>query len=352
MEAFDKARAVTFAGRLMSTYSAGMLCHLIDLGARTGLFDAAALGPATSAELAGRAGLNERYVREWLGALVTGGVFEYDAERVTYTLPPEHAVCLAGPSFYNTSAIAAVVALTTTMADRVEVAFRDGGGVSYDEQPDELSELVDRLGRPRYDALLVDAYLPVVPGLVARLEAGAVVVDVGCGSGHVANLIAARFPASTVVGLDTSERGLAAGRTEAAELGLGNVRFECVDVDGLTGETYDLVTAFDVIHDLAHPEAALETIRRSLTPGGTFFMYDSAAPSALERQVALPWAPLMYGMSVFGCLGFSLAGGGTGLGNMWGRQTAEAMLRAAGFSEIALHDAPGDPVNAIFACRP
>ncbi len=351
MAEFDKSKAVAFAGRLISMYSSGMLCHLIDLGTRTGLLEAAALGPATSSELAERAGLDERYVREWLGAMVTAELFDYDVSAATYSVPPEHAVCLTGTSLYNSSAIASLVRLTAALSPGVELAFRNGDGVPFHEQPEELLELIDRMSRGRYDALLLKAYLPIVSGLPDLLTRGAAVLDIGCGTGHVANLIAQGFPRSTVIGVDTSERSLRRAREEADALGLGNVRFEHAEVESTTDVPYDLVTAFDVIHDLARPKAALEAIRRSLTPDGTFLMYDSGAPSGVERQVALPWAPLMYGMSVYGCLGFSLAARGDGLGNMWGRQTAEDMLREASFSDITIHDAPGDPINAIYVCR-
>jgi SAM-dependent methyltransferase len=336
---FDQERAEAFAGRLFELYTGGLLSLMVDVGHRTGLFVAAAAGPATSAELAERADLQERYVREWLGAMVTGGILELDPEGRTYRLPAEHAACLTGTGSAN---LAPFSRLGTHLARHVEGvgrAFREGGGVPYSEFRPEFTDVMDGLGRGAFDELLVDAYLPLVPGLPERLAAGARVADVGCGTGHALVLLAAAYPASTFVGYDLATDAIARARAEAA--GLANAHFEVRDVAGLT------------VHDQVAPAAVLERIGAALAPGGTFVMVEPRASSDLAGNLANPLAPLLYSVSTMHCLTVSLAGGGAGLGAAWGEELARSMLADAGFVGVAVHEAPGDPLNAVFvASRP
>src|SRR5207302_4733478 len=185
----DPAKVEEFAGRLLSVFTGSMLTYMIELGQRTGLFAAATAGPATSEELADRAGLVERYVREWLGSLVTGGIVDYDPATATYSLRPERAACLTD----GTGNMAPMAGMNTHLGKHVHQvarAFREGGGVPYAEYRPEFTDVMDALGRNVYDALLVEAYLPLVPGLAERLEAGARVADVACGTGHALVLLA------------------------------------------------------------------------------------------------------------------------------------------------------------------
>jgi hypothetical protein len=190
----DEARVEAFAGHLFELYTGGMLTFMIDIGHRTGLFAATAAGPATSAELAARADLQERYVREWLGAMVTGGIVEHDPAAGTYRLPAEHAACLTGP---GPGTLAPFSRLDTHLAKHVDAiarAFREGGGVPYAEFRPEFTDVMDALGRGVFDELLVEAYLPLVPGLGARLAAGARVSE-------AAGLGDARFEVRDAAGL-------------------------------------------------------------------------------------------------------------------------------------------------------
>lgn len=347
----DRDRLKAFAVRLMGVYGDAALVQMVDLGARTGLTEALAAGPATARDLASRAGLVERYVSEWLGAMVTGGIVEHDPETGTFALPGEHAACLTGDSFYNTSAMARVIANGNRNNERLADAFRHGGGIPYGEQPRDVVGLLDAMGRARYDTFLVDHYLTVDADLHRTLAAGADVCDVGCGTGHVANLIAEAFPASRVVGIDREEDAVALGRREAAAMGLDNVSFEVRDAAALPAGGFDVVTAFDVVHDLAHPRDTLAAIHRALRPSGTFLLYDASAPSRLDEQTALPWAPMMYGISVNACLTNALADGGEGWGPMHPRERVEQALDEAGFTIAGVHPVKGDPMNALYVCR-
>jgi SAM-dependent methyltransferase len=353
-ETFDQDRAEAFAGRLLELYTGGLLGLMVDIGHRTGLFAAAAAGPATSAELADRADLQERYVREWLGAMVTGGIVDHDPAGGTYRLPAEHAACLTGPGSANLAPMSRLGTHLAKHVDAVARAFREGGGVPYAAFRPEFTDVMDALGRGVFDELLVEALVPLVPGLAERLESGARVADVGCGTGHAMVLLAAAYPASTFVGYDLATDAIARARSEAAAAGLANARFEVRDAAALTvEEPFDVVFVFDAVHDQVAPDAVLERIHAALAPGGTFVMVEPRASSDLAGNLANPLAPLLYSVSTMHCLTVSLAGGGAGLGAAWGEELARSMLADAGFRDMAVHEAPGDPLNSVFvASRP
>lgn len=347
----DIVRAKAFAGRLFGLYTGGILSLMVEIGYRTGLFESAAKGPATSEELAERAGLDERYVREWLGAMTTGGVFEYDAGTQKYTLPAEHAVCLAGRTGFNMAPISQMLSHMGRHVHKIAHAFEHGGGVSYAEFGPEFTGLLDRMGRYGYEQSLIPSYLPVAKGLPQRLRQGIKVADAGCGTGHCVNIMAREYPDSTFAGYDIGEDAIANARAEAAEMGLGNARFEVMDVAKMPPEPkFDLITAFDTIHDQAAPATVLQRIHDALAPDGVFFMVDIKAASDLGSNMGNRMAPLLYGMSVLHCLTVSLAAGGAGLGAVWGEQLARRMLADAGFSNVSVHDSPS-PMNSIYVCR-
>ena len=345
----DEQAAEAFTGRLFELFTGAALSALIDIARRTGLFEAAATGPATSAELADRAGLQERYVREWLGAMATAGIVEYDPDTGRFWLPREHAVCLTGDRPQNLSGLAL---LTTILADHVPGvtdAFRHGGGVPYDCFAPEIHDALDALWGPIYSQLLVPDYLPLVPGLARRLSTGARVADVACGTGRALLALASAFPASTFAGYDLDGAALDRAHAAAAERGLTNLTFEQADAaELLVAEPFDVVFVFNAIHDQARPNDVLARIHDALVPGGTFVMDEPRVSSRLEDNLDDPMAPFTYAVSTLHCLTVSLAGGGAGLGTAWGEQLAVQMLHNAGFGPVEVHDAPGDPGNAVF----
>ena len=348
----DQARVEAFAGRLVQMYTNGMLTYMIDLGDRTGLFSAAAAGPATSEQLAARAGLTERYVREWLGAMVTSGIVDYQPSTGTYSLPPEHAACLTGDGSSNLAPMSQLNTHLAKHVHKVARAFREGGGVPYAEYRPEFTGVMDAMGRGTYDELLLDAYLPLVPGLVERLRGGARVADVACGTGHALILMAGAYPAATFTGYDLDEGAIGLARDEAAAVGLANARFEVADAARLTVEQpFDVVFVFDAIHDQVDPASVLDRIHAALAPGGLFVMKEPRVSSELQDNVANPFAPLLYSVSTLHCLTVSLAHDGAGLGTAWGEQRARRMLADGGFGEVEVHDAPGDPIDAVFVTR-
>jgi SAM-dependent methyltransferase len=348
----DEARSREFARELVGIYSGAVLTQLIGVGYETGLFEAMAQGATASAELAERARLEERYVREWLGAMTAGGVVVYNAETGIYELPPEHAPWLMGHTAKNAAPISQILNHFGTLLPRLIECFRHGGGIPYSEFRPQFTERMDDVWRRIYDEQLVDGFIGAAAGLSDRLNAGIRVADIGCGTGHAVNLLARAFPASDFVGYDTGQDAIAAATAEAEAMRLANARFEVLDVTQLPGEPkIDLITAFDAIHDQVDPARVLSNVRRALTNDGLFLMIDFKFSSNLEDNIDNPFAPLYYGISTMHCLTISLAEGGAGLGTVWGIQTARRMLADAGFSNIEVLDSPR-PQNCIYVCRP
>jgi len=348
----DQAKAEAFAGQMVGILNAGLLAFMTSIGHRTGLFDKmASMPPSTSQQIADAAGLNDRYVREWLGAMVTGKFVEYDPATKTYRLPPEHAASItraAGPN--NLAAMIQFMALMGNVEDRIVDCFRNGGGVPYSAYP-KFQQIMSEESAQVFDATLIDVTLPLVPGLEERMKAGIDVADVGCGAGHAINVMAKAFPNSRFTGYDFSEEGIAAGRKEAAEWGLTNAIFQVQDVAELNNaEAFDLITVFDAIHDQAQPRKVLANISRALKPDGVFLCVDVAASSSLEENVDHPLGPMLYSVSTMHCMTVSLALNGEGLGTVWGEQMARELLGEAGFKQIETKNVEGDIINAYYIC--
>lgn len=342
-----------FAESLIGMLNQGALSLMVSIGHRTGLFDAMAeLPPSTRAEIAAHSGLDSRYVQEWLGAMVTGGVVRYDPATSLYHLPETHAALLtrsAAPD--NIAVFAQYIAVLGGVEDRIVDCFRRGGGVGYEHYPRFHEVMAEDSGQTVL-AALDDHILPLIGHLVPALERGIRVLDIGCGRGRALHHLAARFPASEFVGYELSPEALDYARTQAVAHGLDNLRFEQRDLSGFgdsaAEEQFDLVTAFDAIHDQTRPQSVLDGIHRTLKRGGTFLMQDIRASSRLERNLDHPIAPLLYTLSTMHCMTVSLAGGGAGLGTMWGEELALEMLRRAGFEQVAVHRLEHDFQNSFY----
>jgi 2-polyprenyl-3-methyl-5-hydroxy-6-metoxy-1,4-benzoquinol methylase len=350
---FDASRADAFAQRLTDVLNGGALAIMTSIGHRSGLFDVMGALPAADCRtIAEQAGLEERYVREWLGAMVTGGFVDYDPVGATYRLPAEHAATLtraARPA--NAAATAQWIPLLASVEDEVLACFEQGGGVPYSSY-ERFHAVMAEESDQTVVAVLLESILPLVPGLPEALARGIDVLDVGCGSGRALNHMAAAFPRSRFTGYDLSREGIAAARVDAAERGLRNARFEVRDVAEVAdAEAFDLVTAFDAIHDQARPDVVLAAIARTLRPEGTFLMQEISGSGQLHRDVEHPMGPFLYTVSCLHCMTVSLSAGGAGLGAMWGAETARRMLEGAGFAKVELETLPHDALNFYFVSR-
>ena len=349
----DEQQVEAFAGQVFDMLSSASVALMTSVGHRVGLFDTmAGRGPMTSQQLADAAELHERYVREWLGAMTTGGVVHHDPGADTYHLPDEHAAVLtraAGPD--NLANLMQFVPLLAQVEEPIVHCFREGGGVPYSAF-ERFHAVMAEQSAATNDAALVDAVLPLVAGLPDRLRRGIRVADIGCGQGHAVNLLGRAFPASEFVGYDFEADAVDVARSEAAGMGLDNVRFEVRDVTDLTGAgTFDLVTAFDAVHDQAQPARVLTQVADVLAPDGVFLMVDIRASSDLQDNLEIPWAPFLYTVSTMHCMTVSLSLDGAGLGTVWGEQTARRMLAHAGFSDVQVREVEGDPINAYYIAR-
>ncbi|MUM17018.1 MULTISPECIES: class I SAM-dependent methyltransferase [unclassified Mycobacteroides] len=342
-----------FADRVTAAIDSSSLTLLMSLGHQSGLFDVlAGLPPASSVQIAQAANLDERYVREWLSGMTVAHVVEYDAEAGMYWLPAHRAAVLTREAgLGNLARVAQYVPLLGEVEQKVLGCFRDGGGLQYSDYPRFHTVMAERSGEV-FDSALIDGVLPLVDGLPERLHAGLQLADFGCGSGHAVNLMAQAFPASQFTGIDFSDEAIAAGIDEARRRGLANVAFESHNLTEFQkSESYDVITAFDAIHDQAQPARVLANIHRALRPGGILLMVDIKASSRLEENIGVAMSTYRYTVSLMHCMSVSLGLGGAGLGTMWGRQLATSMLADAGFSEVRVMEIDADSSNYYYIAR-
>ncbi|HEY9626009.1 MAG TPA: methyltransferase domain-containing protein [Coleofasciculaceae cyanobacterium] len=352
-QTFDTAKAEAFAERMLGILNSGALTLMTSIGHRTELFDTLAeLPPSSSQQIADAAGLNERYVREWLGAMATGRLIDYDPIKKTYVLPAEHAAFLTrSAAADNIAPFAQYIPLLGTVEEQIIDCFYKGGGVPYSEFKRFHAVMAEDSGQTTVSALF-DHVLPLVPGLPDALQQGMAVLDVGCGSGRALNQLAAAFPRSQFTGYDFSGEAIANANTEAQLRRLNNIRFEVKDAALLQeSDRYDLITTFDAIHDQAKPDVVLRNIYKALRPDGVYLMQDIHATTEVSGNLDHPVAPLLYTVSCMHCMTVSLAYGGMGLGAMWGQEKALELLASAGFKQVEIKRLAHDFQNDYYILR-
>lgn len=349
----DPEGVEAFGSHLLDVINHGAVTIGLSVGHRTGLFDAlAALPPSSSEAIADTAGLDERYVREWLGAMATARIVEFDASAGRYSLPPEHAALLTRASAPDNLAVTAQwFAVLAGVEDQIVECFRHGGGVPY-EAFGRFHEVMAEESSQTVVSALFDHILPLAPGLTGRLREGIDVLDVGCGRGRALLAMASEYPNSRFRGYELSDDAVSDARREAKEMGLRNIVFAAVDAALITDEArFDLVTAFDIVHDQAHPDTVLDNLHRALRPGGLLLMQDISTHTPLEANLDHPLGPFLYTISYTHCMTVSLAQDGAGLGTCWGRELAETMLAEAGFGGVEVHTLPHDIQNFFYLAR-
>ncbi|WP_019593519.1 class I SAM-dependent methyltransferase [Thioalkalivibrio sp. ALM2T] len=339
-----------FGDHLLDILNHGALCLMLSVGHRTGLFDGLReRPPSTSDEIATGTGLNERYVREWLGAMATAGIVTVDPEGPRFALPPAHAACLTrAAAADNLAVFAQYIAVLGAVEDAIVAAFQTGAGVPYEHYTRFHEVMAEDSGQTVLSSLESDI-LPLVSGLTDHLERGIRALDVGCGSGRIINRLAALYPRSHFTGLDLSAQALARARDEAKAGGLSNVQFveaDAAEMDRhVEAQGYELITTFDAIHDQADPLGVLRGIHRALVPEGIYLMQDIRSSGQIPGDLDHPLGPFLYTVSCMHCMPVSLARGGPGLGAMWGEPRAREYLQRAGFRDIRVHQLAHDPQN-------
>ncbi|WP_411133053.1 class I SAM-dependent methyltransferase [Streptomyces sp. C10] len=346
----DQDRVQAFLERVITDAGAAVAGLCTSLGDRLGLYAAmAGAGPLTSAQLAARTGLAERYVREWLAAQVAGEYVSYAPDTGTYLLPAEHAAVLADPELptYAAGFFTAMQALYAT-EDTLMEAFRTGEGVGWEEHGPALFAGTAKFFRPGYAAALVPEWLTALDGVVEKLERGARVADVGCGYGYSTALMARAFPRSHFHGFDFHRPSIEAARGIADEAGLGDrVSFEVATAQDFPGEDFDLITFFDCLHDTGDPGGALHHAEETLADGGTCMVVEPNA-SANAQENTNPVGRALTAASVAVCLPSALAQHGPqALGNHAGEEAMREIADEAGLHHWRL--AAESPVNRVYA---
>jgi 2-polyprenyl-3-methyl-5-hydroxy-6-metoxy-1,4-benzoquinol methylase len=346
----DMKKVEELAFRVVGDMGGAFVMALGYIGDRLGLFKAmAGAGPVTSEELAQKTGLNERYVREWLRAMVASEYLDYDASSGRYVMTAEQAFVLASedsPMFVGGAFHFTTPSIQNT--PRILEAFRKGGGISYSEIGEEIPWAIERFFRPGYINFLVKEWLAAVPGLIPKLERGATVGDVGCGRGQSTVTIAKAFPNSRVLGIDYHQPSIEHARKLAAEQGAANAEFVAAAAEKIpTDRKYDLICSFDCIHDMVDPLATLKAIREALAPDGVYVWSEpNASDKAHENRN--PLGRTFHSISPLHCMTVSLAYNGAGLGTVIGETGARRLAQEAGFSSFEKLPIQ-NPFNQFFA---
>ncbi|HEU5033297.1 MAG TPA: class I SAM-dependent methyltransferase [Mycobacteriales bacterium] len=347
----DESRLEQFMGKAVADMAAAMTLLLMTIGDKLGIYKAmAGSGPLTSQEVARRAGLAERYVREWLGNQVASGYVEYDATTKRYTLPDEHAFALAdedSPAFLGGAFD--VFGAAWAAEDKISDAFRTGNGVGWHEQHPRLFSGTERFFRPGYRANLTTAWIPAMTGVEKKLKAGAAVADVGCGHGASTIVMAEAYPQSTFTGFDYHQPSVDEAAKKAASAGVADrVRFEVASAKGYAG-SYDLICFFDCLHDMGDPVGAAEHARSALKPGGSVLLVEPFANDKLEDNIN-PVGAMFYGASTFVCTPASLSQDvALGLGAQAGEKRLRKVFKDAGFKTF--RRATETPFNLVFQAK-
>jgi 2-polyprenyl-3-methyl-5-hydroxy-6-metoxy-1,4-benzoquinol methylase len=351
----DMEKAKKMAEQVFGILGGALVSGMIYLGDRLGFYRALrGTGPLTTDELAQKTGLNERWVREWLYGQAAAGLIDYRDGR--FALTPEAALVLAdeeSPFFLA----GGFCALPQQMAilERLQESFKTGLGLPYDALGPEGARGVERLLAPWYRTQLVPVALPKLDGVVARLNAGAKAADVGCGGGIALIQMARAFPKSDFHGYDISKYALARAESNKADAGVKNITFHDAAQEPIPADaSFDFISTFDCLHDMAHPQKIMAAIRKALKSNGTWLIADIHGQPNFEQNLTdNPLAPLMYGFSVLCCMSSALSEpGGAGLGTLgFPEPVARRMVMEAGFTQFKSHDFD-NPINAYYEVRP
>jgi SAM-dependent methyltransferase len=353
MAQVDEDKLQAFMGQALVDIATSLAAPLLLIGEKLGLFRAmAGAGWLTSAEVAERAGVAERYTREWLRGQAAGGYVSYDSETDRYTLPDEHALALAveDSPFYVLAMYTSIASVYSDL-DALTECFRTGQGFGWEQHDPRLFVGTERFFRPGYAANLVTQWLPALEGVVAKLEAGASVADVGCGHGASTLLMAKAFPNSVFRGFDYHAGSVEQARQRAADQGVtSGCSFDVASAKDFPGTGYDLVTHFDCLHDMGDPVGAARHVREALAEDGTWMIVEPMAADRVEDNLN-PVGRCFYNASTLVCTPASLAQEvGLALGAQAGQATLTDVATQGGFTRV--RRATSTPFNMILEVRP
>ena len=349
----DEAKLEAFMGRAVTDMGAIISAPLFVIGEKLGLYKAMAhVGPLTSEEVAERAGVAERYVREWLRNQAAGGYVEYDAETDRYLLPDEHAMALADEDspVYMLGVYDSIASLYAD-EDKILEAFRTGKGMGWHEHDPRLFRGTERFFKPGYRQHLVAAWIPALDGVQEKLESGAKVADIGCGHGVSTIIMAEAFPNSEFYGFDYHQASIQRAREAAEEAGVGDrITFEAAAAKDFPGQGYDLVAVFDALHDMGDPVGAARHVRETLDDDGTWMIVEPFANDSVEQNLN-PVGRVFYGASTVICTPASLSQEvGLALGAQAGEKRLGDVVREGGFTRF--RRATETPFNLVLEARP
>lgn len=334
----DKEKSTRFMNKLVGDVATAIATGLLLVGDKAGLLGCmAGAGPLTAAALAERSGVRQRYAEEWLAAMAGAGYVEYDAQADSFLLPDEHAQFLTNPQAETYlgglyGGLPALMAMVPRLAD----AFQSGDGIAFSDFGAGMPQLLEVMNRPVYEARLVRHWLPALPEVLRRLQAGGSALDIGCGTGVVPITLAKAFPTARISGIDLDAPSIAIAQGYARDAGLQDrVQLSAQTIDDLPADArWDFISTFDVVHDLPDPVGALRRIRAALSDGGSYLMVEPKVADDLQSNLANPFARMLYGISCLHCVPQSLAQGGAGLGACWGEKRARALAAEAGFAHF------------------
>ena len=339
-----------FSNYLVDVINKGALSLMISIGHRTKLFDVLSmLPPSTIEDIASKSKLNQRYIKEWLGAMVTGNIVNYDPEKNKFWIEKEKAQHLTRKTnTYNFSASMQWIPILAQVEDEIIKCFSKGGGVPYSSYK-RFHEVMAEESYQTVVVGLIEHILPLIPSIIPSLNKGIKVLDIGCGKGKAVNLLAKNFPKSKFYGFDLSEEAINGAVEEAQKMKNLNISFKIQDVlDFTSNDKFDLILAFDAIHDQPKPDLVLEKIHNSLSDKGIFLMQDILASTPLKDNINHPLGIFLYTISCLHCMSVSLSQNGAGLGAMWGKEKAVSMLKKAGFNKILVKTLPHDFQNYYY----
>lgn len=353
-----------FLKKMLDILNYGALNLAMSIGYRVGLYEIMDTfdSPQPLSTIAEKAGLSARYIKEWLGAMVSGGIVDVTQEKGgenTFYLPKAHADILTRRAGSENLGIYAqeIPLLTSSAMEAVVNGFYTAEGITYDLYT-RFQAYMSELAVAKHHQVLIDKFLPAVDDgkLVQHLKAGIKVCDIGCAEGTAMLLMAQAFPTSRFIGIDVSKEAIRKARSSALSQGLGNTEFMLMDAATLKESDrfcgyFDYITAFDAIHDQTRPSDAVKGVHHVLADRGIFSMVDIAARTNMSDNVSHPLGPFLYTVSLMHCMPVGLVDGGAGLGMMWGQEMAVELLRKAGFQHVEVFEMPHDPFNLHFFCR-